>query len=70
VGTKGTNEIFLFWQVFKEFLATQLVLHLFGWNLDKFDGIIHAQLVIESDSWKYYVLGNLCFQTIFVPNVV
>jgi hypothetical protein len=70
VGTEGAVKIFLFWDVFKELLVTQPVLHRFGWNLGRSVGLIHAQLVIESDLWKYYILGNLCFWTIFVPNSV
>jgi hypothetical protein len=28
-------------------------------------GLIHAQLVIEINLWKYHVFGNLCFWAVF-----
>jgi hypothetical protein len=70
VGTKGAVEDFLFWDVFKELLVTQSVLHRFGYNLARAVGLVHAQLVTESDLRKYYILGNHCFWTIFMPNAV
>jgi hypothetical protein len=46
VGTEGMSENFLFWDVFKELLVTQSVLHWFEWNLGRFGRLIHTQLVM------------------------
>jgi hypothetical protein len=65
IRTEGTDKIFLFWDIFKELSVTQPVLHRFGWNLGR---SVQAQLVVGRDLWKYYILGNLCFWTISMPN--
>ena len=59
---KARIKILLFWAVFEELPISRSVLHRLTWNIASSSGIIHVQLVIETNLKIYYVVHLSAFE--------